>query len=176
MLLATIMMLTPLYVVLEDGYIWKRRCAEVLPAKTYTILAGFLYVLLGGYWMSLLWWSRCTKPTKDTRFRSFSGMAFLWLLLCMYFSAVTTALAIEVYTHHNIIVSTGNSEDKLFVECAQRGTLAQWGPQDDGDFLYVPTNMVPLWALSSLVGLLGLNICILIINTISLRRISRQQY
>lgn len=161
---------------MEDGYIWKRRCAEVLPAKTYTILAGFLYLMLGVYWMALLWWSKCTKPVKDTHFRSFSGMAFFWWLLCMYYCVVTTALAMEVYAHRDIIFSTGNSEGQPFVECAQKGTRAQWGPQDDGEFLYVPTNMVPLWALCSLVGVFVVNLCVFVINAIMLYKISRQQY
>lgn len=145
----------------------------MLPAKIYTAMAGFLYLLLGLYWLVLLKWSKCMKNTKDTHFRNFSGMVIFWWLLCMYFCVVTTALAIEVYTHSDIILSTGNSQDKQYVECAQKVLTFQWSPDEDGQFLYVPTNMVPLWALCSLVLLLGINIGVFIINALTLYKISR---
>ena len=84
----------------------------------------------------------------------------------MYFCVVTTGLASEVYEHRDIIVTLGNSDG--FVDCAQKGTPAEWGPQDDGEFLYTPSNMIPLWALCSLFGLLGVNLCVCIINAITL--------
>lgn len=120
---------------------------------------------MGLYHLLLLWWSKCTKPAKDSHHRDFSAMAFCWWLLSMYFSAVTTALTMEIYNQRHLILFDGNSESSEYVNCDPvTGSV----DRNTEYYLYVPTNMVPVWALGSLVLLLPVYVCVFIFNTVTL--------
>ena len=155
---------------IEDGYIWRRRCAEILPAKIHTILAGVLYILMGLYYLLLLWWSKCTKLTKDSHYRDFSAMALCWWLLSMYFSAVTTGLSMEVYNQRHLIFIDRNVMRAEYMDCDPVTGSVDWNTEY---YLYVPTNMVPMWALGSLILLIPVYSCVFLFNAITLYRTSR---
>lgn len=146
----------------SDGWIWSNVCPEVIPAKALTMLSGVFFVLLGLFWLLVLWWSRPTRTPLPSHFRNFSVIALLWWTLCLYFMGVATALATEVYEQSDLIATLGNATSKndyyrsMSVEC------------EGGDTLEVPNNMVPLWALGSMAFLWLLYICIFIAATVSI--------
>lgn len=143
----------------SDGWIWTGRCPAVIPAKVLTMLAGTFFILLGLYWLYVLRWSRAGVDTLPHR--SFSAIALLWWTLCMYFFGIAAALATEVFENSHLVASLGNATDEahpsMSVLCV--GTE---------EYLEVPNNLVPLWALTSMVLLWVLYIGVFVVATISI--------
>lgn len=148
------------FTVQSDGWLWSRRCPEIIPAKVMTMLAGTFFVLLGLFWLYVLWWRRDSPRSLPLSQRGFTTVALLWWTLCMYFFGICSALAVEVYEHDNLIVTVGNAKNRYYpsltVTC------------DDGDTLEVPNNMVPLWTLVSMVALWVIYLVMFVIATISI--------
>lgn len=143
-------------------------CLPIIPAKAMTMLAGIFFILLGLYWLLVLWWSReCTDPLP-LRYRNFTCMALLWWTLCMYFFGVVAALTVEVYEKSDLIVTLGNatSEDYHSMTAPCHGMGGNGEPY--GDYLEVPNNMVPLWALCSMSMLWVIYLAVLVIAVISI--------
>lgn len=97
-------------------------------------------------------------------------MALIWWLLCMYFSVVIATLSLEVYHYRDVILSSGtqtpmdgNPGGKTYVLCEVSAHSFK------ENTIYVPTNMIPMWALSSLVGLMLIYVCVLVVNVVPLR-------
>ena len=78
----------------------------------------------------------------------------------MFFVGVIMALVMEVYEHRDLIVTLGNATNddywSMSVMC------------EGGEVLEVPNNMLPLWALSSMLALWLLYIGIFLVATISI--------
>ena len=78
----------------------------------------------------------------------------------MYFFGVCSALAAEVFEHGDLIATVGNATNQYYssltVTCS------------NGDILEVPNNMVPLWALGSMVMLWVTYLAMFVIATISI--------
>lgn len=170
---------------MEDGFIWRRRCPDILAAKVFTIMTGALFISLGLYWLLLYWWANGKASTQQTHNRNFSTMALLWWLLSVYCSVVTTALSLEVYRHSDIILYFGGPEGKTFLHCASAspfpptpaasGTVSPPNGDPDPDILNVPTNTVPLWALGSAVGLILVYVCVFVVNAVTLRSVQSRK-
>ena len=127
------------------------------------MLAGLFFVLLGLYWLLVLWWSRPMRSSLPLHLRNFSTMALLWWVLCMYFVGVASALAVQVIECGDLIMAPGSEGDGNVT--LQGGIAVQC---DNGDLLEVPNNMVPLWALCSMGVLWLIYILVFIVATVTI--------
>lgn len=107
------------------------------------MLAGTFFILLGLYWLYVMWWSRPGRADAlPLPLRSFSTIALLWWTLCAYFFGIAAALATEVYENRRLIATLENATNE------DHPSMSVWC--GGGDYLEVPNNMVPLWALISM--------------------------
>ena len=81
----------------------------------------------------------------------------------MYFVGVASALAVQVLEYSNLIMTLGNESDDNVTY--PHGTSVEC---ENGDLLEVPNNMVPLWALCSMLLLWAVYAFVFIVATITI--------
>lgn len=79
----------------------------------------------------------------------------------MYFFGIAAALATEVYENRHLVASLGNATSRAYPSMSVRCTGTE-------DYLEVPNNLVPLWALTSMVLLWVIYLGVFVIATISI--------
>lgn len=79
----------------------------------------------------------------------------------MYFFGIAAALATEVFENSHLVASLGNASNEEYSSLSVRCGGSE-------DYLEVPNNLVPLWALVSMALLWVLYIGVFVIATISI--------
>lgn len=149
--------------VIVEGYIWNHHCPRFLSARILTLLSGVFFVLLAAYWLVLFWWNKFYKAGRmEAHHKDFTPMAALFWLLTVFYTAVLTALTVEVIQNRDIILSLGRSKQDNFVDCGSNLSP----DHSDSDVIHVPNNLMPAVALLILLALLLVYSCILAVLTV----------
>lgn len=111
------------------------------------MLGGVFFILIGFYWILVFWWTRISDNASQRV--SFSVLTIIWFVLAMFFVGVTAALATEVYEHSQVIANFTSD-----LPCKEESM----------DTLPYHYNIIPLLALSSMILVWLVYLCLFLVN------------